>query len=121
MSVRVACSDAKLAAALSSGYASATASTRCNALPRGSSSRARVAGPRLRRLHRAPARRDDCFERAAFVARVALHDRDDVGNEIMPAFELHVDVGPGVLAEPSQVNKPVERVHGPHQTQQADE
>ena len=38
-------SAAKLATALSSGYASATARTRCSALPSGSSSRARVAGP----------------------------------------------------------------------------
>ena len=49
--------------------------------------------------HGAGPRVDDRFERLALVAGVALHHRDDLGDQVVPALQLDVDVGPGVVGE----------------------
>ena len=63
---------------------------------------------RLRRLHGPPAGGDQRLECGPLVARVPLHDRDHVRNEIVTPLELDVDIGPGVVAELAQSNETVE-------------
>jgi hypothetical protein len=41
------------------------------------------------------------------VAGIALHGFDDVGNEIVAALELHIDVRPGVVGLNIQPHEPV--------------
>src|SRR5262249_2114872 len=48
--------------------------------------------------HGAVACVDDGLESAFLVSGVAFDGLDEVGNEIVAALELHVDVGPGVVA-----------------------
>ena len=76
--------------------------------------------PLVTGLQRAAARRDECFQRAALVASVALHDGHHVGNEIVPAFQLHVDIGPGVVAQLPQARQAIERVDDPRDDEQCD-
>src|SRR5262245_56779307 len=52
---------------------------------------------------------------------MTLHDRDDLGAQIVPALEQHVDIGPGVVAEPPQEDQAIERVDGPHDDQKSDD
>ena len=56
---------------------------------------------------------DDGLQRAALVAHIAFDRLDQVGNEIMPALELHVDLGPGVVHLVAQVNETVVDRHEP--------
>src|SRR5579862_9460275 len=49
------------------------------------------------RRHGRVARFDDLVQRAAFVRGVALYRLDQVGNEIVPLLELHVDIGKGLV------------------------
>jgi hypothetical protein len=55
--------------------------------------------PRSLRRHRAVAGLDDVVERPPLVAGVALHGLDQVRDQIVALFELHVDIGEG-LADP---------------------
>ena len=50
------------------------------------------------RAHGAIARSDNIFERALFVRGVALHCFHQIGNQVVAAFELNVDIGPRVVA-----------------------
>jgi len=72
-------------------------------------------------LHGAAARRDERLERFALVARVTLDYGDHGGNEIVPPFELDVDVGPGVVAQLAETREPVERQHHPGDDDDADQ
>ena len=49
----------------------------------------------------------DGLERAAFVGHVALDGFDEVGNQVVAALELHVDLRPGVVDEVAQVDETV--------------
>ena len=77
-------------------------------------------GTRVTGLQRAAARRDQRFERAALVAGMALHDRHDVGNEIVAPLQLHVDVGPGVVAQLAQPRETIEGEDGPAHDEQSE-
>src|SRR4030095_14959323 len=63
--------------------------------------------------HGAAARVHHPFERIALELHGALYGCDQVGNQIMPALELHVDLLPGVLYLIAQGNAPVVRPDGP--------
>jgi len=78
-------------------------------------------GTGTRRLHRPAARRHERLERAALVAGVALHDGDDVGNEVVAALELHVDIRPGVVAQLAQPNQAVKGEDRPADHEGADD
>ena len=53
------------------------------------------------------------LEDLALVRRVSLHRLDQVGDQVVPAAELHVDLGPTVLDAVPERDEPVEREHGP--------
>jgi hypothetical protein len=53
------------------------------------------------------ARLDHRFQRAALVAGIALHRLDQVGNEVVALFRLHVDVGEGLVDPLPHGNEPV--------------
>src|SRR2546426_1159817 len=58
------------------------------------------------RGHGAVARVDDSLERALLVSGIALDRFHHVGDQVVAALELHINVGPGVIAlhlEPHQV------------------
>ena len=76
---------------------------------------------RLGRLYRTPAGRDDCLERASLVAGVALDDCHHIRDEIVPAFQLHVDIGPGVVTQLPQARQAIEGEDGPSQDEQPDD
>ena len=52
---------------------------------------------RTLRRDRRVARLDHLVERAALMRGVALHGLDQVGNEVVPLAQLHVDVGKGLV------------------------
>jgi len=52
---------------------------------------------------------------------VALHDGDHVGDEIVAALELHVDIRPGVVAQLAQPNQAVEGEDRPADHEDADD
>src|SRR6266550_1165705 len=70
---------------------------------------------------RPTASRNDCLECAFFVAGVALHDRDHIRNEIVTAFELHVDIRPRVVAQLTKARQAIEREDGPPDDEQSDD
>src|SRR5208337_4585270 len=57
--------------------------------------------------HGAVARVDDGFEGALFVGGITLHGFDEIRDEIVAAFELHIDVRPGVIASDLQPDQAV--------------
>jgi len=57
--------------------------------------------------HSAVARVDDGFESALFVGGITLHGFDEIGDEIVAALELHIDVRPGVVASDLQPDQAV--------------
>ena len=59
-------------------------------------------------LHGAATRGDQRLERAALVTGMAFDDGDDIGNKIVTALQLDVDVGPGVVAQLPQPNQSIE-------------
>ena len=69
--------------------------------------------------HGAIAGVDDGFEGAFFVAGVALHSFDEIGDQVVAALELDVDVGPGVVALDLEANEAV--VHADAEEHQQDE
>ena len=50
----------------------------------------------------------DGLERCALVAHIPLHRFDQVGNKIVAASELYVDIGPGVARSVAQADEVVE-------------
>src|SRR5690242_9622373 len=64
-------------------------------------------GRRTLRGHSLIAGGGDGFERAAFVGGVAFHGFDEIGDEVIAALELHVDIGPGVIALHAEANQSV--------------
>ena len=50
---------------------------------------------------------DDGLEGLPLVGGVALHRLDQVGDEVVAALELHVDLGPGVLDPVPQLDQAV--------------
>src|SRR5712692_3148524 len=57
--------------------------------------------------HGAVARVDNRIERALFVRGVALDGFHDVGNQVVASLELHVNVGPGIVALHLQAHQAV--------------
>lgn len=55
----------------------------------------------------------DGGKRCAFVGGIALHDFNQARHQIVPALELHVDIGPSGARLVAQPHQPVEREHGP--------
>jgi hypothetical protein len=61
----------------------------------------------LETTHGRVARLDDRFERLALVLHVALRGLDQVGNQVVAACELHVDLGERVLVAVARADQPV--------------
>ena len=59
------------------------------------------------------ARLDHLFERAALVRRVALHRLDQIGDQVMPQLELHIDVGKRLVDPLPHGNEAVVDRHRP--------
>ncbi len=78
-----------------------------------------VLGARLilhpRGAHRLRPRLGHLLEDLALVRRVPLHRLDQVGDQVVPAAELHVDLRPAVLDAVPERDEPVVREHGPEQ------
>jgi len=66
-----------------------------------------VGGGGLACLHGGGTGLDDGFECAAFVAHVGFGGFDEVGDEVVAAFELHIDLGEGVFEAVAQLNQVV--------------
>src|SRR5208337_3307570 len=69
--------------------------------------------------HGAVARVSDGFKSALFVGGVTLHGFDEIGDEIVAALELHIDVRPGIVATYLQPDQAV--VHRDAEDQQENE
>jgi len=63
--------------------------------------------PRALGLDRGVAGLHDAFERLALVRRVALDRLDEVRDQIVPAFELHLDLRPRGVDAIAQANEAV--------------
>src|SRR5712692_561950 len=57
--------------------------------------------------HGAVACIDDAFERVLLVRGVAFHGLDEIGDQVVAALELHVDISPGVVALNFQAHQAV--------------
>src|SRR5207248_4015224 len=74
----------------------------------------RVAGGRGRALRggaRLVARDDDRLQRLALVLEVALGRLDQVGDQVVPPLELHIDLRESVLVAVAQLDQPVVSGH----------
>ena len=76
---------------------------------------------RLGRLHGSPAGGDQRLECGPLVAGVPLHDCDHVRNQIVAPLQLHVDIGPGVVAQLAQSDETVEGENRPTDHDDADD
>ena len=56
---------------------------------------------------------DDGFESAAFVGRVALDCLHEVGDQVAPAFQLYINLGPGILQLVAEADQAVVRADNP--------
>src|SRR2546428_2064017 len=72
-------------------------------------------GSRALRGHGAVARVDDSLESALLVSGVALDRFHHVGDQVVAALELHINVGPGVIALHLKTNQAVVRADGKQQ------
>ena len=72
------------------------------------------------RLNGPATRGDQRLERTALVTGMTFDDGDDIGNEIVTALQLDVDVGPGVVAQLPQPNQSIEGEHRPRQDHDPD-
>jgi hypothetical protein len=50
---------------------------------------------------------DHCVERAALMRGLTLHGFDQIGDQIVPLLQLHVDVGEGLIDALSERNQSV--------------
>ena len=98
--------------AFRSGYDSASAKIRPECAAQGSFGRARRCGPR--RGHGGVACSDDGFEGLGLVLGVALDGLDEVGDQIVPPSELHVDLRPVVVDRRRERDEAVVRRDRPH-------
>src|SRR4029077_19527253 len=57
--------------------------------------------------HSAVARGDHAFKRAFLMGRVAFYGLDEIGNQVVAALELDINVGPGVVALHPQTHQAV--------------
>src|SRR2546422_791707 len=72
-------------------------------------------GSRALRGHGAVARVDDSLERALLVSGVALDRFHHVGDQVVAALELHINVGPGVIALHLETHQAVVHADGKQQ------
>jgi hypothetical protein len=70
--------------------------------------------------HRAVAGLDHGIQRLPLMAHVAFDGFDQVGNQIVAAFELHVDLSEGVLDAVPGDHQPVVDAHQPEREQEPD-
>ena len=105
ISVSDRCSARKLSPALRSGYASAE---REHLPHRAAQLSLRGTGcRRAGRRGRAVPRLDHRLDRASLIAGVPLHRLDQSRHQVVPALELHVDVGPGPVRQQAEPRESV--------------
>src|SRR5262249_37727749 len=62
---------------------------------------------RCSRLHRHGTIFGDVFKCALFVRSVSFYGFDEVGNQVVPALELHLDIAPGTVSAGAQLHQAV--------------
>lgn len=62
----------------------------------------------LLRVERSRARPRNIFEQLLFVLHVPFDARDQIGNEVVPALELHINITPAFLRSVAQADEGVE-------------